>query len=164
MPAAKQPSIFILFHQNKIQCRDNHVFPRIFLKCRGGNRTLRSELECEYRNERGCIFLSCGCTYLLFSSAILMTTDCARCTCVFLPFPWLAQLKNAGIFLLLFSLSAMSKMPHVNASLFSQVKRKKNKNNKTRIGIRAGLCLQQQPGSRDIVLPVRSKSELGDIS
>lgn len=52
-------------------------------------------------------------------------------------------------------------MPRVNARLFSQVEKKKDKNNKTGTGIRAGHCLQQQPGMRDIVLVVGSKSEEG---
>lgn len=51
-------------------------------------------------------------------------------------------------------------MPCVNASLFSQVKKKKN--NKSSIGIRAGHCLQQQPGLRVIVLAVGSKSGEGE--
>lgn len=77
------------------------------------------------------------------------------------PSPDLRSWKMLGFFfLLLFSLSAMSKMPHVNASLFSQVKKSKNK--KTSIGIRAGHCLQQRPGLRDIVLPVGNKSGEGE--
>lgn len=45
-------------------------------------------------NVRAPILLACVCTYLLFSSAILMAKDPSHCTCVFLPAPLSLALRS----------------------------------------------------------------------
>lgn len=90
-------------------------------------------------NVRAHTLLACVCTYLLFSSALLMTKDRSRCTCVFLRaslFLDLRSWKTPGFFCCCFvfkRLNALMLMPIPFPRRKKKKKRKEtNRNSKQR--------------------------------
>lgn len=164
MPAAKQPSGFILFHQNKTLCWDNLVFSQDIPHMQGEETELKA-LSWSMSTEMSmAVFFSRVPAHIYYSHLqywwprTALAAHASSC-----PSPDLRSWKTlAFFFYCCFLFQQGAKCPVLMPVYFPKWKRKRTKNNKSSIGIRAGHCLQQRPGLRVIVLAVGSKSGEGE--